>query len=1038
MPNEPNFRALEKGVLEQWATHRVFERSVSERQGAPDYVFYEGPPTANGRPGLHHVWARVYKDLFCRFHTMLGERVLRRAGWDTHGLPVEVEVEKALGLSDKRAIEAFGIAEFVARARASVYAYVEEWERLTERIGFWVDTADAYWTLDSTYVQSVWWHLRQLFDQGLLVEDTKVVPYCPRCETALSSHELGQSDVYRDIDDISAYVRLPLTEAGPDGAEALLVWTTTPWTLVSNTGVAVNPELTYAVVDGLVVAEARVPEVFGPDHPPYSTVSGDDLVGRRYRRPFELLAEPPGANGWRVVPGDFVTTTEGTGLVHLAPAFGADDAALARQWGLPSLNPVGPDGRFVATAGWLAGRPVRDTNEEIVAALDASGLLVRAEVHRHSYPHCWRCSTPLIYWAKPSWYVLTSTRKGELLAANETVEWRPEHIKTGRFGEWLANNVDWALSRDRYWGTPLPIWRCAEGHDYCVASLEELSRLAGRDVTAVDPHRPAIDAITFPCPTCSTPSRRVPPVIDAWFDSGSMPAAQWGYPQVPGSADRFLYPADFVAEAIDQTRGWFYSLLAVNTLVHGRAPYRHVLSLGHIVDADGRKMSKSVGNVIDPWTILDTLGADPLRWWMFHQGSPWTSTRTSLQVIDESTRDIPLTLWNTWSFFQTYADLNGFDPGDPSIPPPERRPALDRWARSRLHGTVVSVTAALHDYQPLVASTELGALVDDLSNWYVRRSRRRFWRTDPAAAPEDALAAQATLHEALTTISLLLAPFCPFLAEHFWRSLTRADESGSVHLALWPVADTAAVDVGLEASMAQARRLSSLGRAARDQANIKVRQPLHRALVALPRHAPAVLAEIVADELNVDEIAITEEFADVVSVELAPNFRLLGPRLGERVKQVPAALQAINPMEAAEQLEHDRPITVYLSEEPVELHSDEVQVRFKPRQGFAVSHEGAEAVALDLDIDDDLRRRGLLRDVVRQVQELRRSLGLAVNDRVRLNLTGLDELEPWQDYIAREVLAVSVVFGPGSGKGVALKTDEARQATALIDAWEPG
>ncbi|MHB8457558.1 MAG: class I tRNA ligase family protein, partial [Acidimicrobiales bacterium] len=810
--------------------------------------------------------------------------------------------------------------------------------------------------------------------------------------------------------------------------------TTTPWTLLSNTGVAVHPELQYAVVDGMVIAASRVEAVLGQSPPGGGLVAGSDLVGLRYGRPFELIPEPEGADGWRVVPASFVSAEEGSGLVHLAPAFGADDAVVGRTAGLPTLNPVGPDGRFTTTsgAGPFAGRPVHEVNGDVLSALESAGLLVSAGPHLHSYPHCWRCSTPLIYWAKPSWYVATSQHKGKLEAANQTVNWRPEHIKDGRFGEWLANNVDWALSRDRYWGTPLPIWRCPDGHIHCVASLEELGELAGRDLSDVDPHRPAIDAITFPCPRCGQDARRVEAVIDAWFDSGSMPAAQWGYPHLAGSAERFRFPADFITEAIDQTRGWFYSLIAVNTLVHGRSPYRNVLCLGHIVDADGRKMSKSVGNTIDPWTILDTRGADPLRWWMFHQGSPWTPTRTSLQAIDASTNDVLLTLWNTCSFFRTYATLNTFDPADPAIPPPAKRSTLDRWARSRVHATIRDVTAALDDYQPLAATIALASLIDDLSNWYVRRSRRRFWRTEEGADPADSLSAQATLHEALVTVSLLLAPFCPFLAEQLWHDLTGADDASSVHLAAWPVADARAIDESLEKPMALARRLASLGRAGRAQAGIKVRQPLRRALVALPPDAPELLGDIVADELNVDEVVVPDGLGDVLTFELAPNFRLIGPRLGERAKHVRAALDAMDAAEAVARLEQAKSLLVELPDGPVELSADEVQVRVRGREGFAVSREGTEAVALDLHLDEDLRRRGLIRDVVRHVQEMRRAAGLAVSDRIVLTLDGLDQLAPWAAEIAREVLATTLAFGRGDGEGTELQLDDDQMATAWI------
>jgi isoleucyl-tRNA synthetase len=1043
VPPDTDFVALEQAELARWAAQRVFERSVEQRAGAPAWVFYEGPPTANGMPGLHHVWARVYKDLFCRFHTMRGAYVARRGGWDTHGLPVEVEVEKKLGITGKRQIEEqVGVAEFVRLCRESVYSYVDEFTRLTTRIGYWLDTANAYWTLSPDYVESVWWHLRQLFDQGLLYEDFKVVPYCPRCGTALSSHELGQPDVYRDEEDESAYVRLPLECADPavvGDATALVVWTTTPWTLLSNTGVAVNPELTYAVVDGMIMAEELVDAVLGDSATARISrrLDGAALVGLRYRRPFDDLPEPPGADGWRVVPADYVTTEEGTGLVHLAPAFGEIDRQIGREFDLPSLNPVGPDGTFTDDIAWLSGQDVRAANTAINDRLAAEGLLVRRLPYVHSYPHCWRCRTPLIYWGKPSWYIATSRHKDDMLAENARIDWHPGYIRDGRFGEWLSNNVDWALSRDRFWGTPLPIWRCGRNHLQCVGSLAELSELCGRDVTDLDPHRPVIDAVEFACPTCAAEgnggeeavARRVAPVIDAWFDSGSMPAAQIGYPHTPGSAEALRLPADFISEAIDQTRGWFYSLLAVNTLVFGESPYRHVVCLGHIVDADGRKMSKSLGNIIDPWTILDTRGADALRWWMFSQGSPWTPTRASLGAIDTALRDMLLKLWNTFSFFTTYASLNQFDPSDPAIPAVDARGELDRWILSRLAGAAEVVTTALDGYEPLEAATALGALVDDLSNWYVRRSRRRFWRTDPDAPPGDTLAAQATLLEVLTTTALLLAPFCPFVADTMWRALQSADETQSVHLADWPDVDGARRDAALEEQMALARRLTSLGRAARSEAGMKVRQPLARALVFLPAGAPAILHDMVADELNVDSVDVADELGEVLQFELVPNFKTLGPRLGEGAKHLKQVLAGLDGVSTASALEAGESVTVELPSGAVELAPDDVQLRVRGQQGFAVSREGGEVVALDLTLNDALRQRGVAREVVRLVQDLRKTTGLEVSDRIHLRLVGLDAIASHFDAIAQEVLAASIESGPpaagdGDGTELVIDTDE--------------
>jgi isoleucyl-tRNA synthetase len=1060
VPAEADFTALEADELARWAEHRVFERSVELRRGATPWVFYEGPPTANGRPGLHHVWARVYKDLFCRYRTMRGYAVPRKAGWDTHGLPVEVEVEKQLGITAKKQIEdEVGIAEFTRLCRESVRNYVDEWQSLTERIGYWIDSESAYWTFTPDYVESVWWNLKSLWDQGLLYEDIKVVPYCPRCGTALSSHELGQPDVYREVVDESAYVRLPLLDDGEAadrlrttlGRESLqglslVAWTTTPWTLLSNTGAAVGPDLAYAVVGDEIVAADLVAQVFGDDTVPDHRLGGGLLVGLHYRRPFDDLEVPPagGGDGWRVVAGDFVEADEGTGIVHLAPAFGEIDRQVGRESGLPTLNPVGPDGRFTDAVAWLSGRPVRDTNTAVNDRLEGSGLLFRRQPYAHPYPHCWRCDTPLIYWGKPSWYVRTSERKADLVAQNQTIGWHPEHIRDGRMGEWLANNVDWALSRDRFWGTPLPIWRCAAGHLRCVGSLADLSVLAGRDVSDIDPHRPAIDEVAFPCPECEGTEgagpalmRRVEPVIDAWFDSGSMPSAQWGYPVAEGSADKFVFPADFICEAIDQTRGWFYSLLAVNTLVRGSTPYRNVLCLGHIVDADGRKMSKSVGNVIDPWEILSTRGADPLRWWMFSQGSPWTPTRVSFEVIDAAMRDSLLTLWNTWSFFTTYASLNEFDPDDPAIPAPADRSLLDRWMRSRLYATVDTVTEALDGYEPFPAATAIAGLIDDVSNWFVRRSRRRFWRTDPDADPADSLGAQATLHEVLVTVARLLAPMCPFVADRMWRDLTVAAADDSVHLADWPEVDPVALDPGLDAGMALARRLSSLGRAARAEAGVKVRQPLARALVYLPPGSPTLPPGVVEDELNVDLVEVTDEVGDVLAYELVPNYKLLGARLRERVQQLRAAMRTVDGVAAAADLAAGRPVVVQLEDGPVELVAEEVELRVQAQPGFAVSRDGAEVVALDLGLDDGLRLRGLAREVIRHVQDLRKASGLDVSDWIHLHLVGLDDLEPMAGAVGREVLARTVSFSAPdrAGPGTTLEVDAGdalREATIWV------
>jgi isoleucyl-tRNA synthetase len=1034
---ELDFVTIEEAELTRWKTNDVFARSMKEREGATPWVFYEGPPTANGMPGLHHVWARVYKDLFCRYQTMQGHFVARRAGWDTHGLPVEVQVEKQLGISGKKAIEEqIGIEEFTRLCRESVMTYVGEFEKLTERIGYWTDIEHAYYTYHPSYVESVWWQLQQLFERGLLYEDLKVVPYCPRCGTALSSHELGQPGVYTDEVDESCYIQLRITDAhehgGLHGATHLTVWTTTPWTLLSNVAIAVNPDVTYAVVDGRVVAASLVEDVFGEDAVVSATLLGRDLVGVHYERPFDDVAFPDGVDACFVVAAQYVTTDDGTGLVHQSPAFGEIDRQVARENSLPTLNPVGADGCFTDAVKWLEGQGVRNANAAINDELERRGILLRRHDYQHSLPHCWRCGTVLIYWGKPSWYIATSQFKQKMLDENATIDWHPGHIRDGRFGEWLSNNVDWALSRDRFWGTPLPIWRCDDGHLTCIGSRAELSGLTGRDLSDLDPHRPAIDDVTFACGTCGGEARRVEPVIDAWFDSGAMPAAQVGYPHIEGSERAMQFPAQLVAEAIDQTRGWFYSLLAVNTLVFGEKPYEHVLCLGHIVDENGKKMSKSVGNVIDPWEVLNTRGADPLRWWMFSQGSPWTSTRASLNAIDTSLRETLATLWNTFSFFTTYASLNNFDPDDPEIPEVHERSAIDQWILSRLEGVTVEVTTALDGYEPLGGTDALSSLIDDLSNWYVRRSRRRFWRTDPTAPRSDSLAAQATLLDVLQRVTLLLAPFCPFISERLYRELFDVDEQASVHLVDWPVARLERRNVSLEASMDVARGLTSLGRAARAEAGIKVRQPLARALVFLPPGAPMPPAGVVEDELNVDVLEYGSELADVLTFELVPNFRMVGPRLGEAVKELKPALSKLDSVASAATLEAGGAIKVTLSTGTFELSGEDLELRVKSQGGFAVSRDGGEVIALDLTLNDDLLRRGYLRDVVRQVQDLRKNSGFDVSDRIILHVTGIEDLSDGFATLASEVLASEVIVGRGLGDGTALELDDGRDARAWV------
>ncbi len=1011
--------ALEHAALDRWDVDDVFAESLRRRAGAPEWVFYEGPPTANGRPGIHHVWARLFKDLYPRYQTMRGHHVARKGGWDCHGLPVEVQVEQELGIHNKHEIEAFGIGEFNRLCRESVHRYVADFEALTRRIGMWLDTDDAYWTLDNSYIESVWWLFRQMWDAGDIYEGHKVVPYCGRCGTALSSHELGQPGAYQDVTEPSVYVRFPVVDRDFD----LLVWTTTPWTLVSNVGAAVGPEVEYVRVKGregrrdLVMGAARAADVLGDDAEVLGPVPVDELVGLHYERPFDFLEL--GDGGARVVAADFVTVDDGSGIVHLAPAFGEIDREVAHAEGLPMINPVGPAATFVATTGGTSpwtGTFVKDADPAIVDALAAAGRLERVVDYTHSYPHCWRCGTPLVYWAKPTWFARTSAHKDELLRENETIGWHPAHIKHGRFGDWLENNVDWALSRDRFWGTPLPVWRCDDcGTDTCIGSVAELSERSGRDLTELDLHRPAVDDVTIDCPKCERPgARRVDPVLDAWFDSGAMPAAQFHHPfeaSPLGGGDQFAtrFPADFICEAIDQTRGWFYSLLAVNTLVFGRTPYRNVVCLALVVDKDGQKMSKSKGNVIDPWTVLDTRGADALRWNFFSAGSPWTPRRVSVEAVDESARFL-VTLWNTYSFFVTYANLDGWTPGASTSTVSTH--VLDRWVRSRLHHTVAAVTDALEGFDALRGAQALDAFVDDLSNWYVRRSRARFWQADDPTA-------HATLHECLSTVALLLAPFTPFVADELHRNLR--DTTESVHLADWPAVDADALDDALEAEMVRARAVVSLGLSARNEAKLKVRQPLRRALVLLPdapsplghgarSFSDAVAAEV-TDALNVKQLEWVTDLEGLLEYAVVPNFKALAPRVRSQMPLVKEALLAADGGTVKRALDADGHYDLVLGDgTTVALGPDDVEVRASSHAELALAQEGGYAVAIDTTVDDELRAEGVARDLIRLLNDQRKAAGLEIADRVRVQVFAEGRVaaaaHAHRDWIAREVLAV--------------------------------
>jgi isoleucyl-tRNA synthetase len=1046
--------ALELEVLERWRERDVFAESLRAREGAEQWVFYEGPPTANGPPGSHHVLSRVFKDIYPRFQTMRGYRVERKGGWDCHGLPVEIAVEQKLGISSKAEIEErVGIERFNAECRASVFEYLEEWNRLTERIGFWLDLDDAYRTLDETYIESVWWALAQIDRKGLLYEGHKVVPYCYRCGTALSSHEVAQG--YEDVVDPSIYVRFPVAYVPPgqlseiEVGDNLLVWTTTPWTLVANAAIAVGVGVCYirAELNGevFILAEALADRVLGESCRQLARFPEAALMGGiSYTPPFDPL-DGLGQKAFRIYADEFVTTDDGTGLVHIAPPFGEDDFRLGRSVEINLVNPVSTDGAYDRTIPRYRGRVVKDKElaEDLIGDLDARGLLFKRQDYEHSYPHCWRCGTPLIYYAKPSWYIATSEIREQMMAANETVDWHPTHVKQGRFGDWLKNNVDWAISRERYWGTPLPVWRCPDGHIRVIGRFDELQRLSGQ--TLDDHHRPYVDGVELPCPTCAQPMKRVPEVIDVWFDSGAMPFAQHHYPFE--HEDRFAerFPADFICEAQDQTRGWFYSLLAIATLLGRESPYRNVVCLGLILDGDGQKMSKSKGNTVEPWQVLDKYGADAFRWYFFASKQPWDGYRFSEETIGEGVRLFLKQLWSTYFFYVLYAEANSAALGAATGATVEAVDDLDRWALSRTASTAQLVAERLDAYDATTAGRAIASLVDELSNWYVRRSRRRFWDGDPAAFE--------TLRECLLTVAKLLAPFCPFIADEIYDNLDGT--LASVHLCDFPAADAlAARDEPLEQAMALARETVRLGLGARGKAKIKVRQPLGEAVVVADgreREAIERLADVVREELNVRRVRFVAAAEELGSYEVKANYRTLGPLFGKDMPRVAGAIAALDPTRVAAAMRSDgadggdsgggSAIGITVAGREHTLSAEDVILTMRAPEGYSVEREGAHAVALDLTIDEDLLREGQAREIVHAVQNARKTAGLQVEDRIELALAGAPELiaaaRSHEAYLANETLAVRLDLGDGAANATAYSEQTEIDGLALTIGLRP-
>lgn len=1002
---------LESEVLEFWREHEVFAQSLDNRAGAPRFSFNEGPPTANGKPGIHHVLARTFKDVFPRYKTMQGYYVPRKAGWDTHGLPVEHEVEKQLGIFDKAEIEAkVGIEEFTRRCRESVMTYVADWERMTERMGFWVNLDEAYVTLDNEYIESVWNLLREIWEQGLIYRGYKVVPYDPRIGATLSSHELAQG--YREVEDPSIFVRFALED---DPGTSVLVWTTTPWTLPSNLALAVHKEVEYDYVEYedevLIVASALRERVLGErEHRVIRTVAGSELVGRRYRRMFDYL-DVPECPAFQIFHADFVTTEDGTGIVHTAPAYGVDDLALGQANGLPVLHGVGLDGHFKPEVEPVAGLFFKDADPVLIRILKERGIMFRSERYLHNYPFGWRTGDPIIYYAKNAWYIRTTDRSERMVELNQSINWVPKTIRDGRFGNWLENNVDWALSRERFWGTPLPVWTNGEGDFKCIGSVAELETLSGRSLSEVDLHRPAIDEITFELD--GNTWRRVPEVIDCWFDSGAMSYAQWHYPFDNSDEFEAHFPADYICEAIDQTRGWFYTLHAIATLVSGSVAYKNVICLSHIVDAQGKKMSKSQGNILNPYDVFDTVGADALRWYFLARVAPDLQKRISVDIVAEVASSFINTLWNTYTFFVMYARLDEVALAERSAV--SDRPEIDRWAVALLEQTKADVTLAMDAFDAQAAGEAIESFVDQLSNWYVRRNRRRFWKSDDAI---DKRHAYDTLYECLCGVTLLAAPFMPFLAETLYQNLVRkidAQAPVSVHLADWPEVETAHSNRELLDAVAVVQRVVGLGRAARAQSGVRTRQPLPRLLVRTPGAAAdqAVLthAAQIEEELNVKSIETVAQDAELVEYRIKPNLPVVGRQYGKKVPQIRAALSEAEGGAIARAVARGEGFELSLGSESLTLGAEDVLIETASAAGYACAEEAGYLVGLDTTLDETLIAEGLARELIRTVQESRKQAGLEVSDRILLCIQGSaaveSVLETYRDLIMSETLATA-------------------------------
>ena len=1014
-----NFVDREAEVLKFWKENDIANKCISNREGCDTFTFYDGPPTANGKPHIGHVLTRVIKDMLPRYQSMKGKKVLRKAGWDTHGLPVELEVEKLLGLDGKEQIEKYGIEPFIKKCRESVWKYKGMWEEFSDVVGFWADMEHPYITYENDYIESVWWALNEIWKKGLLYKGHKVVPYCPRCGTPLSSHEVAQG--YKDVKERSAMVKF---KAKDEDNTYFLAWTTTPWTLPSNLGLVVNPEVDYVKVSyegqNLIMAEALVDTVFANkegEHPVLERFKGKALEYREYEPLYPYAEGKIKKKAFYVMCDGYVTTSDGTGIVHTAQAFGEDDARVCRAYDMPFVQFVDAKGNMTEDTDW-PGTFVKDADPLILDDLKAAGKLFKAPKFEHSYPHCWRCDTPLIYYARESWFIKMTAVKEQLIANNNTINWIPDAIGKGRFGEWLEHVQDWGISRNRYWGTPLNVWECSCGHQHSIGSIAELKSMSDNCPEDIELHRPYIDAVTIKCPECGGEMKRVPEVIDCWFDSGSMPFAQWHYPFENKEIFAERYPADFISEAVDQTRGWFYSLLAISTLLFDNASYKNVIVLGHVQDKDGKKMSKSKGNAVDPMDALRKHGADAIRWYFYENSAPWLPNRFHDDAVQEGQRKFMGTLWNTYAFYVLYANIDNFDATKYELEY-DKLSVMDKWLLSRLNTLIKAVDNNLANYKVTETAKVLQDFVDELSNWYVRRSRERFWGKD---MNQDKINAYMTLYTALTTVVKLAAPMVPFITESIYRNLVcSVDDKApiSVHLCDFPVANEAFIDTELEAEMELVLEIVVLGRAARNASNIKNRQPIGNMYVKADRQLDDFFKEIVASELNLKAVSFKDDMEEYLSYSFKPQFKVLGPKVGKQIGEVKAALAGINGHAAKAELESTGKLKLTLKSGEVELLPEDVDITMSQTEGFATQRYGNVTIALETTLSQELIEEGFVREIISKLQTMRKENGFQVVDHITVYAAGNDKLVDImsrnEDFLKKVVLADKVVYGSTEG-----------------------